>query len=230
MLWLDRQWALKALYQQLEDPSRVMLRKRARQIDHLADGVRVTTEDGDTFEGSMVVGADGIHSAVRKELVRIAQELPSSIGPPGTFPPSQEDGIPCWYKCSFGIAKNVEGWPEQDHGHIFGAGHSTLVIAGPENRLYWFIFVRLPEVKRGRSIPKYTKEDEAEFAKEYADLQITETLKWGTIYEKRIHSTLTPLHEMVYKTWFQKRVILLGDAIHKVSKRQPRSGKRPSRI
>ncbi|KAK8869392.1 FAD binding domain protein [Apiospora arundinis] len=210
MLFFDRQWLLKALYDQLKDQNRVILNKKVGRIEHIAGGVRLKTLDGEIFDGSIAVGADGIHSSVRKEMNRMAQEAHSSA-----FPPNQDDEIPCYYKCSFGIAQNVVGWPQQDQSFVMGAGHSALISAGPENRVYWFIFVRLPEIQHGKSIPKYTKEDDEQFSKEYADMPITETLRFGDIYEKKLSSTLTPLHEMVYKTWFFKRVVLLGDSAHK---------------
>ncbi|KAK2016029.1 FAD/NAD(P)-binding domain-containing protein [Colletotrichum eremochloae] len=210
ILFFDRQWLLQMLYDQLEDKSRVLLRKKVGRIEHNTDGVRVTTVDGETFDGSIVVGADGIHSAVRKEMNRMAQELPC-----GPFKPGQEDEIPCYYKCNFGIAQNVDGWTRHDQSSIFGDGKSALVLSGPENRVYWFIFVRLPEVKHGGSIPKYTKEDEEAFAKEYADIYLNDNVKFRDVYRKKLSSTLTPLHEMVYKTWFYRRVILLGDSAHK---------------
>ncbi|KAK8041463.1 monooxygenase [Apiospora phragmitis] len=210
MLFFDRQWLLKALYGQLKDQNRVILNKKVGCIEHIAGGVRLKTLDGEIFDGSIAVGADGIHSSVRKGMNRMAQEAHSSA-----FPPNQEDEIPCYYKCSFGIAQHVVGWSQQDQSFVMGEGHSALISAGPEGRVYWFVFVRLPEIQHGKSIPKYTKEDDEQFAKEYADMPITETLRFGDIYEKKLSSTLTPLHEMVYKTWFFKRVVLLGDSAHK---------------
>ncbi|KAK2042816.1 FAD binding domain-containing protein [Colletotrichum somersetense] len=211
ILFFDRQWLLQVLYEQVQDKSCILIGKKVNRIDHNAGGVQVTTSDGETFDGSIVVGADGIHSSVRKELNRIAHEAHSF----NAFPPNQEDEIPCYYKCSFGIAQNVSGWARHEQSVSFGKGSSALIVSGPENRVYWFIFVRLPEVKHGKSSPKYTKKDDEAFAKEYAGMQITETITFGDIYEKKLTSTLTPLHEMVYKTWFHKRVVLLGDAVHK---------------
>ncbi|KAF9775596.1 hypothetical protein IL306_006278 [Fusarium sp. DS 682] len=37
----------------------------------------------------------------------------------------------------------------------------------------------------------------------------------GQVFAKRVSSTLTPLHEVVYKKWFFKRIITLGDSAHK---------------
>ncbi|KAK2053885.1 FAD/NAD(P)-binding domain-containing protein [Colletotrichum caudatum] len=175
-------------------------------------GVRVTTLDGEPLDGSIVVGADGINSSVRKEMNRMAQELRSD-----PFHPGQKDEIPCYYKCSFGIVQNVHGWGRQCQSFFFGDGSSSLVSLGPENQVYWLVLVRFPEVKRGGSIPKYTKEGEEAFAKEYAKIAVTKTLKFNNIYKRKLSSTLTPLHAMVYRTWFCRRVFLLGDSAHKPS-------------
>ncbi|KAK2039900.1 FAD/NAD(P)-binding domain-containing protein [Colletotrichum somersetense] len=208
--FFDRQWLSQILYDKVEDKSRVLLKKKVGRIEHDAGGVRVTTLDKETFDGSIVVGADGIYSSVRKGMNRMAQELRS-----GPFQPGQEDEIPCYYNRSFGIAQNVDGWARQDQSFIFGDGSSALVSSGRENRVYWFKFVCLPEEKRGGSIPKYTKEDKEAFAKEYVKMAVTETLKFNDIYKKKLSSTLTPLHELVYRTWFYRRVVLPGDSAHK---------------
>lgn len=48
---------------------------------------------------------------------------------------------------------------------VTGKGQSQLVVSGPDNRVYWFLFEKLPEIKYGKDIPRYTKEDEVEFVK-----------------------------------------------------------------
>jgi hypothetical protein len=85
---------------------------------------------------------------------------------PGYFPPDEEDRIPYYYRCSFGIAQHVPGWVAGEQNVVLGRGQSQLVVSGPEDRVYWFFFDKLPEVKYGKDIPKYTKQDEAEFVKQ----------------------------------------------------------------
>ncbi|KAL2276287.1 hypothetical protein FJTKL_01048 [Diaporthe vaccinii] len=80
-----------------------------------------------------------------------------------------------------------------------------MLISGSEGRLYWFFFSRLPETKYGKAIPRYTDEDEAQFVKENAYRPNTETINFGHVFEKRISSTLTPLHENVFEKWFFRR-------------------------
>jgi 2-polyprenyl-6-methoxyphenol hydroxylase-like FAD-dependent oxidoreductase len=200
------------MYQKLQHKERVLLNKKVSRVNHVDAGVEVITKDGDKFNGSLVIGADGIHSVVREEMFRIGNQLQ-----PGYFPASETDGVPCYYQCSFGIAQNVPGWVTEEQHMVQGKGMSQLVISGPENRVYWFLFVRLPEVKYGKDIPNYTKEDEAQFRKKHADVPITEKITLGQLFDNRISSTLTPLHEIVFKKWFYKRIMIFGDAAHKVS-------------
>ncbi|KAL5872991.1 hypothetical protein ACKVWC_008611 [Pyricularia oryzae] len=209
-LFMNRQWLLQFLYDHLKEKDRVLLGKKVTRIDHIPGAARVYTEDGSSFEGSIAIGADGVHSVVRKELNRLAQKER-----PQAFPADQEEGIPAFYKCCFGISQNVDGWPDRHVTATFNKNITCTGLSGPENLVYWFLFARFPETKHGKDIPKFTAQDCDAFAQEIAEANVTDTIKFRSLYDKRISATLTPLHEMVYKTWFYKRVFLLGDSAHK---------------
>lgn len=211
MLFFDRQRLLQILYEQIKRKDRVIVQSRIESIKHLENSVRVQTIDGKTYEGDMVVGADGVHSAVRQEMRRLADKER-----PGCLPSGEEDRVPCYYQCSFGIAQNVDNWSDGDQAFTAGLGQSFLVVSGPQRRCYWFLFKKLPEVQYGKNIPRYTAKDEAHFVKSNAHLPITETLTFGQLYSKRISSSLTPLHEFVFERWFYGRIVLVGDSAHKV--------------
>lgn len=214
MIFFDRKVFLNVLYDQLRQKDRVRLSSRVKRIESMEGGVRVLTEDGRTYVGTIAIGADGIHSSVRQEMRRIADATD-----PRYFPAQEEDQVPCYYQCSFGIARNVDGWDAGEQCFTNGRGKSFLVVAGPGDRCYWFLFVRLPQIKYGKQITRYTKEDEARFVEEHSRLKIKEGLVFGQVYAKRLTSVLTPLHEVVYKKWFFDRVLLVGDSAHKVSLR-----------
>jgi hypothetical protein len=75
----ERQMFLNSLYEQLEDREKVLLNKKVMAIVHERDCVRVKCADGTEFEGSIVIGADGIHSRTRQEMQKLAEDE----GPPG---------------------------------------------------------------------------------------------------------------------------------------------------
>lgn len=181
ILFFDRQWLLQMLYNQLKCKDKILLKKKVSKVDFHVGGVRVTTADGEQFTGSLIIGADGVHSKVRSEMFRLGHELQ-----PGYFDPDEVDKVPAYYKCSFGIAQNVPGWMQGEQHILTGQGTSQLVISSPENRVYWFLFVRLPEPKYGKDIPKYSKDDEAQFVQDHVDLPITEHITFGQVYAKRL--------------------------------------------
>jgi 2-polyprenyl-6-methoxyphenol hydroxylase-like FAD-dependent oxidoreductase len=78
---------LQVLYDHIKDKSKIMTNRRVSGIESDEHGVVVTTTDGSTYEGDMVVGADGIHSAVRHEMWRIADEAS-----PGYIPSGERTG------------------------------------------------------------------------------------------------------------------------------------------
>lgn len=63
------------------------MNQRVSHVELLADGIRVNTATGESFHGCILVGADGIHSAIRGEMCRLADELE-----PGYIPPEVKDG------------------------------------------------------------------------------------------------------------------------------------------
>ena len=63
------------------DKSKILSNKCVANIDHSDDKVVVSFADGSSYEGDIIVGADGIHSAVRKEMWRHANRAtPGLIG------------------------------------------------------------------------------------------------------------------------------------------------------
>ncbi|KAJ4328585.1 hypothetical protein N0V84_000944 [Fusarium piperis] len=178
-------------------------------VTELDQGVEVRTTKGEVYRGDILVGADGIYSTVRKEMWRIGNETS-----PGYFHPDEWSKVPCSYKCIFGISHPIKTLPSGVH-YVYNRNFSYLVIVGPGGRVYWFLFVELPTPLFGRQIPRYTKSDEERLAKEHASDQITPNTRFGQLYEAKMNSTLTPLHEYAFEKWYFNRIITIGDAAHK---------------
>ncbi|KAL3489582.1 hypothetical protein BJX62DRAFT_226497 [Aspergillus germanicus] len=194
LLFIDRQTLLQILYDNLRRKEKVLLNKRVERVVFVDGGVNVICADESVYSGTLVVGADGIHSSVRTAMTTLAQELE-----PGCFDPDEVASIPCRYRCSFGIAQHVPGWVRGDCTISLAKGARSSLFPGP----------------RIRDIPKYTKEDEAEFVRRSADVAISRGVTLGHVYAKRLSSTLAALHEVVFKKWFFRRIITIGDAAHK---------------
>lgn len=215
VLFLDRQKLLQILYDRVQHKKRILCRSKVSSVEQLEDAnggyaIRATTTDGVVHEGDIIVGADGIRSSIRQEMRRLAG--------PSQWDQEEESRVPCYYQCNFGIAANVEGWPERRETFTMGQGQCFLTASGPDNKCYWFLFNKLSEAEYGDGIVRYTAEDEAAMVKKFSHLKITETITFGQIYEKRLASTLTSLHDFIFKKWYHGRMILIGDSAHKVGK------------
>ncbi|KAM0351752.1 hypothetical protein ACHAPU_002264 [Fusarium lateritium] len=208
-IFVDRQMLLEVLYENLNRKDSVLTGQKVVSVTELDNGVQVTTATGDTFEGHMVVGADGIYSTVREEMWRMAKK-----NSPGYFPDNEWSKVPCYYKCIFGVSHPMDAFQSGVH-YVHNHDFSYLVIVGPEGRVFWFLFVKLPETRYGDDIPRYTKEDEARLAAEHASDKITPDVDFEHLYGARTMSTLTPLHEYVFEKWYYNRIITIGDAAHK---------------
>ncbi|KPM42081.1 hypothetical protein AK830_g4464 [Neonectria ditissima] len=208
-IFIDRQMLLETLYNNLRSKAPVMVGQRVESITRLDDLVEVVTSKGETFRGDILVGADGIFSTVRKEMWRIGNDMS-----PGYFPLDEGSKVPCDYKCIFGISRPIAALTKGVH-YVHNQYYSYLIITGPGGRVYWFLFAKLDTTLFGKDIPRYSKSDEEELARQHASDPITPTVAFGVLYAARTSSVLTPLHEYVYEKWHFERVMTIGDAAHK---------------
>jgi 2-polyprenyl-6-methoxyphenol hydroxylase-like FAD-dependent oxidoreductase len=60
------------MFSHLQNKEKILLGKRATKVDHSVKGVTVHCKDGTSYDGDVVVCADGVHSQVRSEMWRNA--------------------------------------------------------------------------------------------------------------------------------------------------------------
>lgn len=78
---------LQVLYDNIKDKTKVLTKKRVKDVELSDDSVTVHTIDGSSYSGDVLVGADGIHSTVRNEMWRIANKEA-----PGWIPSTEHTG------------------------------------------------------------------------------------------------------------------------------------------
>ncbi|RYP51522.1 hypothetical protein DL768_003164 [Monosporascus sp. mg162] len=189
----------------------VMPGKRVVQVEMSDEGpALIHTQDGSVYDGDIVVGADGVHSATRAEMWRLAAQLR-----PGTFPADEESRLKAEAKCIFGISKIPADFPSTTQLLVSSKGLSHMAIPGPGDRLYWFMFVSMATTP-SRDIPRWSKQDEEELAEQHFKDKITDKVTFGDIYNNRRATALVPLEEHVFTRWHFKRIITIGDSAHKV--------------
>ena len=68
----ERTKYLDVFYGKLKSKDRVLLNKNITLIEESDNGVTVKCEDGTSYHGDILAGADGVRSKVREEMWRLA--------------------------------------------------------------------------------------------------------------------------------------------------------------
>lgn len=182
---------------------RYLLNKKVDSIESDETGVRVTCTDGSTYDGSIVIGADGVHSKSRRIMREQALE------------DSQRDWdaavpFPALYKCMRCSFPRVGDCGQSTDTQ--SQNMSTMFLAGRE--LGWiFLYERLSEPTTSRV--DYSEEDRQAFAAKFADFPVTDKLKVYDVYDSRLNDGMANLEEGILKHWSWGRIVLAGDACHK---------------
>lgn len=74
MRMVDRYRFLFSLIDGIKDKSKVHDHEGVVSFTETEDGVTVRTEQGNVYEGSILVGADGVHSEVRKQMAALTDD------------------------------------------------------------------------------------------------------------------------------------------------------------
>src|SRR3569833_70751 len=202
---------LKCFYDNLpaEAKAKILVNKRVVRIESSSTSVRVHAADGTVEEGSIVIGADGVHSTIRNQM----HDLAVAAAPEDT---SIEEANPfeSTYRVMFGNAPRhpllLPGHDYESHGH----DSASQVFVG-QDRLWFFLYRKLAQPTKERK--SYTHAEADEYAASWGDLQITPGLFFRDLYPTRNGSGLTNLEEGVLKRWSWGRIVLVGDAAHKVT-------------
>ncbi|KAE8322239.1 hypothetical protein BDV39DRAFT_209999 [Aspergillus sergii] len=219
---LDQLGCYESVMEMVEYPvDKVIFRdSRARLIRSLENFNQLMTgrhgypivffEQGQFYKGDIIVGADGIHSTVRRQMWEEARETdPSWIDPP------EENALPATYACIFGISEGVPGIEKGTLNSVFNEKFSYLIPSGPGAKTYWFLVRNMGKTMYGPDIPRFTKQEEETLVKKHWDDQITPTVRFSDLYKNKTSSVYTSLPEYVYKRWYFQRIMTIGDSCHR---------------
>jgi 2-polyprenyl-6-methoxyphenol hydroxylase-like FAD-dependent oxidoreductase len=172
-------------------PDAITLGSRCTGFEEAGGCVAAVLEGGCTIEGDVLVGADGIRSAVRAQLLRDGE--PSYAG----------------YASFQGLAEvPVDRAPVGLLRVLFGPGARFLYYRVSERRLYWEGIVSAPA---GAAVP--AEERKAAALRAFAGWAEPVEEIVGTTDTKAV-SRMEIFHRSPVKRWGESRVTLLGDAAH----------------
>jgi hypothetical protein len=118
------------------------------------------------------------------------------------------------YSCIFGISEGLDQSDVTSTSRTCCQGRNYLYQRSDHGKLYWFAFSKNTEQWRG--IPRYTDEDIERAISRFGDDVLQPGIKLRDLYEHRTHAVLLPLEEYVLGRCYHRRIILIGDSLHKV--------------
>ncbi|KAI4598586.1 hypothetical protein KJ359_002999 [Pestalotiopsis sp. 9143b] len=199
---------LDAIYDGLspEAKAKVLTGKRISDITSDDDGVSVRCEDGTSFDGSIVIGADGVHSQVR----RIMRKAAVAVGRENEWDP--ESPYASEYRCLWASFPRPGGDGEGAAFDTQDRDRSVMYLHGSE-RSWMFLYERLPAKTSQRA--SYSGADVDAMAGRFAEYPVTDTLKVKDCYAQAMTAGMSDLEEGIARHWYLGRMVLVGDACHK---------------
>ncbi|KAL7811681.1 FAD/NAD(P)-binding domain-containing protein [Trichoderma aethiopicum] len=198
---------VQSLYDRLpvEAKSKVLLCKKVTDIQSTETEVKVFCRDGSEYEGSMVLGADGVHSRTRHIMRRLALETEPSVSwdPETPFTTS--------FRCMWASFKRPI-----EPGAAFET-HSkdrSVVFSTGKERGWIFLYEKLPQPTNERTT--YSEKDVEAMASKFADYHITDSLKVKDVLAERMTTGMSDIQEGTCNNWGWGRIVLVGDSIHKM--------------
>ncbi|KAH8674338.1 FAD binding domain-containing protein [Xylariales sp. PMI_506] len=183
----------------------VLLDKEVVSMETTTSGVTLTCADQTTYSGSIVVGADGVHSTVRRLMNQAAD--------------SHENPFISTYRGLYGYSTRS---PALEPGILYET-HSknfTIQLIVAEEQQHFLVYERLPKPTTERT--RYSQEDQDACAQRFADVKFPgmksgDIVTFGDVWGQKKWSMLANLEEGIAAKWYSDRCVLVGDAVHKMT-------------
>ncbi|KAI1390639.1 putative dehydrogenase [Hypoxylon trugodes] len=209
----SRREMIQVLYDTLpERETRIRTNARLVDIETHDKGVRVRLSDGTVEEGSLVIGADGVHSRTREIMGRLIRESTDDVDGGKAYPMIAN------FKAIFGRTPVPEHLKSQTglFAETHGTGVTSQAVIGKEF-IYYCIIRTLPKPTTGRR--RFTDQELEEEARRYFDLNLFPKTRYEDLWAATTpgEASLVHLEEGFVDQWYHNRVVLMGDAIHKMT-------------
>ncbi|KAI1751859.1 hypothetical protein F4782DRAFT_503394 [Xylaria castorea] len=186
-----------------ENESKIRTGVDIDNIEMTKNGVRVRLSDGSVEEGSIVVGADGVHSRTRNIMQKLAKEAGSDLA-------KDEEPIVSNYQIMYGRAKYVPNAEIRTFYETHGTYRSSQISAD-DKRMHFGIYRKLPNPTTDLK-KEYSKDEVAEFVEAFSDVMVMPKLSFPELYKNCEWTKLVNQHEGLMKHWYYGRIVLAGDA------------------
>ncbi|OAQ32589.1 FAD/NAD(P)-binding domain-containing protein [Linnemannia elongata AG-77] len=215
-------------------PHKIHFGHRVLNITEKDDKVAIHLSNSNTFEGDIIVGADGAYSAVRQ---RMYEQLKAE----GLLPKSDQEDLPFSCTCLVGQTKVLDpeefpivAEPQCHFNNLYGddkpfTWHTFNTAQGT---LCWMVLHHLSrKTSKAAMEQRFRHSENSEWGDYPAQTMCEETRNFpiqlldgkkrtlGDLYDQTPKEFISKvmLEEKVFTTWHYRRYVLMGDACHKLN-------------
>ncbi|KAF9394279.1 hypothetical protein CPC16_011825 [Podila verticillata] len=227
---------LHGLLYKLIPPEKIHMGKKALRFMQDEDGVTIQTWDKKFHKGDILVGADGVYSAVRQSMFKQLKDEKK-------LPLSDDTPIPFNCVCLMGQTKELdpEEFPDlkketcqflniygSDENGEYSLYRQWVTFTTKQNTLCWMViqYLNKDTAKLNDAFKKssWGKEDATMMSKQVRHLKVPggssgKVLTIGDLIDRSNEDLISKvsLQEKVFDTWYHGRAVLIGDACHKMN-------------
>ncbi|KAL0475557.1 FAD/NAD(P)-binding domain-containing protein [Neurospora intermedia] len=212
---LLRSELVKILYNHLKGrESNIRVNSRVTDIRPHATGVHVHLADGSLIQGSIVVGADGVHSRTRQIMDSLVAQ--HALNPARL---ANKPMVSTFYGI-FGRASNIDLGIEPEvffESRGGGPGGAVVQCLATKGIVQFVTLKPLPGGPTSERSPRYSDEEMDAYAASLADVAVCPGVTFGDVWAKvqRKSTRMLNQEEGFLDNWFFDRIVLVGDAVHK---------------
>ncbi|KAK3827860.1 MAG: hypothetical protein J3Q66DRAFT_394184 [Benniella sp.] len=201
---------------------KISMNKKVLRTTEKDGKVTIHCADSTTYEGDILVGADGVYSSIRQNMYKKMDEQ-------GLLPKSDLEGFTVGYITTVGVAypQNPGKYPQlaENISHFsstIGENNQTWTVIGtPDKSVCWGVSIQLPKaqvMEQQYQNSEWSAESNEAMLADFRD----KVCPWGGTMGEIIDATpkdrITKffLEERVFKTWHHGHTVLIGDACHKM--------------
>ncbi|KAM0226569.1 hypothetical protein ACHAQD_000493 [Fusarium lateritium] len=203
--FIERQQLLSMMTSRLQRMERIRTSARVVSIDENEKHVVVTTTSGEIYTGDIVVGADGVRSAVRSHIDASLSDK------------SSDGYINVGFSTVYGMSSPTNGIAPGERFAVYRKNETVLGFTGKGGVIFWFVFENLNRYVPLSQAKRYTEADAEDLCKKVFKVQCTPSLNFETIYNNRIAAMRTPVEEGIATSWHTDRAVIVGDAACKTT-------------
>ncbi|KAK4235378.1 FAD/NAD(P)-binding domain-containing protein [Achaetomium macrosporum] len=194
-LFLERHFYLQYLYDKLKDKSKIRTRCGVQALTETDGGVAVTTDAGEEIHGSILLGADGIHSTIR-QIISDADNPRFTAHYRTLFATSHNHFADDPSRCFL---------PESMVHNVYYRRSSGVAAVGAPDRVFWLLFVKIDSPATMPNFPQYTEADIEATLRQYGDRSIGAGYTFNDLWASPIGGGMVPMEEgVVDAAWHNK--------------------------